>query len=253
MPTLHITLLLIAAGFLGGIANSMAGGASLLTFPAMLAAGLPPITANASNTFAVVFGNIAGAWAERRLLPPFSVSMFWSMGSALLGGLVGAILLVTTPASLFTAIVPALIGLATLIFAFAKPIQAWLAQQVSAEKTGVMRGCLLLPASIYGGYFGAGLGVMLMAVIRATSPWELRNANAFKNLLGVLTNATAIALFIWWDLISWPEAVIMLVACIAGGFAGVKLLKIISPSKVRIFIIAAGCLMTTIYAYKYWF
>lgn len=252
MPTPQIALLLIFAGFLGGIANSMAGGASLFTFPAMLAAGLPPITANASNTFAVVFGNITGAWAERRLLPPFTTSMFWSMGSALLGGLLGAILLVTTPESLFTAVVPALIGLATLIFAYAKPIQTWLAKQVSAGQTGAMRVGLLLPASIYGGYFGAGLGVILMAVIRATSPWELRSANAFKNLLGVLTNATAIALFIWWGLISWPEAGIMLIACIAGGYTGVKLLKIIPPAKVRSFIIAAGCLMTVVYALKYW-
>ena len=253
MPTFDVTLLLVAAGFLGGIANAMAGGASLFTFPAMLAAGLPPITANASNTFAVVFGNLTGAWAERRLLPPLSASLLWSLAAALTGGLLGAFLLVTTPESLFTAIVPALIGIATLIFAFAKPIQAWLAKQVSAEKTGAMRVGLLLPATIYGGYFGAGLGVILLAVIRATSPWELRSANAFKNLLGVLTNATAIALFIWWELISWPEAVIMMMACIVGGFAGVKLLKIIPPETVRGVIISAGCLMTAIYAYKYWF
>jgi uncharacterized protein len=253
MPTPEMTLLLIAAGFLGGVANSMAGGASLFTFPAMLAAGLPPITANASNSFAVVFGNITGAWAERRLLPALSTSIIWSMGTALLGGLIGAVLLITTPESLFTSIVPALIGIATLIFAFSKPIQSWLANQVSAEKTGAMRAALLLPACVYGGYFGAGLGVILMAVIRATSPWELRSANAFKNLLGVLTNATAIALFITWGLISWHEAIIMLCACIAGGLAGIKLLKVVSSETVRTIIITAGCLMTAIYAYKYWF
>lgn len=253
MPSIEIVILLLVAGFVGGIFNSMAGGASLVTFPAMLAAGLPPVTANASNTFAVVFGNITGAWAERKLLPKATPSIYWAMAVALLGGLLGAWLLVSIPESLFTISVPALIGFATLIFAFANVIQVWLAKQVSVAQTGAMRAILLLPASIYGGYFGAGLGVILMAVIRATSPWELRSANAFKNLIGVLTNATAIAFFIWWGLISWPHSVIMVIACIAGGFTGVKLLKVIPADKVRLVIIAAGCLMTAIYAAKYWF
>jgi uncharacterized protein len=252
MPTLQTVLLLVFAGFLGGAANAMAGGASLFTFPAMLAAGLPPITANASNTFAVVFGNITGAWAERKLLPQATNSLYGAMAVSLIGGVLGAVLLVTTPESFFTAIVPALIGIATLIFSFAKSIQTWLSHRINAEQTGGMRVALLLPASVYGGYFGAGLGVILMAVIRATSPWELRTANAFKNLLGVLTNASAIVLFVWWGLISWPETIIMLLACIAGGFAGVHLLKTIAPAKVRIAIITAGSLMTAIYANKFW-
>ena len=252
MTSPEIVILLFVAGFFGGAANAMAGGATLITFPAMLAAGLPPITANASNALAVSFGNLTGAWRERQQLPPIDAKVQSTIAAAVVGGLLGAVLLVTTPDNVFKAVVPALIGIATLIFAFAKPIQNSLVRTMPTHQKTTLNVALVFVASVYGGYFGAGLGVILMAVISATNNWDMRRSNAVKNLLGVVTNVAAIVFFIYHNLISWPQTSIMLVACIAGGFAGVHLLKTMPAPTVRTMIIVIGSIMTLIYAYKFW-
>jgi uncharacterized membrane protein YfcA len=125
---LTIGLLLFGAGLAGGVANAIAGGATLITFPAMLAAGLPPVLANASNAVAVTPGHLIAACADRHVLPPADRRMLAAILAVLLGGTVGAVLLLTTPERLFTLLVPALIGVATVIFAFARPIQRSIAQ-----------------------------------------------------------------------------------------------------------------------------
>jgi uncharacterized protein len=249
--TVETVLLLLVAGFAGGMANAMAGGASLITFPAMMAAGLAPIPANASNTVAVVFGNIMGAWAEWYKRPSFDMAMLITCGAAVMGGAAGAGLLLVTPETVFVLIVPALIGLATLIFAFSKSIQNWVAghKVFSGEK---LRHISVFPAAVYGGYFGAGLGVILMAVLSATTTWQLRNTNAAKNILGVLANAAAIVVFVFQNIISWPETLVMMSACIAGGFAGGKALNFVSAATMRKAIILIGSAMTVYYAGRYW-
>ena len=123
IPTI---ILLISAGFLGGIANSMAGGASLFTFPALLFAGLPPITANASNALAVTSSNAVGFLSDLKKLPKADLAFWASVGVAIIGGGLGAVLLLMTSERTFTKSVPALIGIATLLFAFSKPIQRFL-------------------------------------------------------------------------------------------------------------------------------
>jgi uncharacterized protein len=243
--------LLGAAGFVGGMANAMAGGASLVTFPALMAVGLPPIIANASNAVAVVFGNVVGAWTDRRQLPEFDRGVIGLFPAALLGGGLGGLLLLLTPESLFILIVPALIGIATLIFTFSKPLQRFVAAQVGGYGT-TLRGGLIAAAAVYGGYFGAGLGVIFLAVLSATSPWELRATNAVKNVLGVLSNAAAIAVFVVQGMISWPETLVMVLACIVGGFAGAKALAIVSASSMRSAIIVIGFAMTAYYGWRYW-
>ena len=250
--TVQTILLLLAAGFVGGLANAMAGGATLITFPAMMAAGLAPISANASNTVAVVFGNVMGAWAERKMLPAFSGQMWAAFGAAVLGGAAGAWMLLVTPEALFVKIVPALIGAATFIFAFGKPIQSWVSSRLSAEHGGNLRTALVFPATVYGGYFGAGLGVILLAVLNATSAWELRTTNAVKNLLGVTANAAAISIFLVQGIIQWPQTLVMMAACIVGGYVGGRALSLISAGTMRIAVIGIGVLMTLIYAGKYW-
>lgn len=249
--TFQTVMILLAAGLMGGLANAMAGGATLITFPAMMAAGLPAIPANASNALAVVFGNIMGAWAERSRLPAFDRTMLAAVVAAVLGGAAGAVLLLVTPEQVFVLIVPALIGLATLIFAFSKSIQGWVKHHFGT-KSDALRAALVLPASLYGGYFGAGLGVILMSVLSATSSWELRTANAVKNTLGVMANAAAIVIFIVQGIISWPETLVMMSACIVGGFLGGKALNLISASSMRRAIIIIGTAMTVFYAWRYW-
>jgi uncharacterized protein len=249
--TVETALMLLGAGLLGGLANAMAGGATLITFPAMMAAGLAPISANASNTVAVVFGNVMGAWAERRLLPLFDGALLIACVAAVAGGAAGAVLLLNTPEKVFVLVVPALIGVATIIFAFSKPIQVWIGKRFGISSGG-LRASLVFPATIYGGYFGAGLGVILMSVLSATSTWELRSVNAIKNILGVLANAAAIVIFVVRGVISWPETLTMMSACIVGGFLGGKALAIVSAATMRKAIIVIGIAMTLFYAWRYW-
>jgi uncharacterized protein len=250
MDARHIVIL-SAAGFVGGMANAMAGGASLVTFPALMAVGLPPIVANASNAVAVVFGNVVGAWTDRRQLPVIDRSVVSLFPVAVVGGGLGGVLLLQTPESIFVLIVPALIGIATLIFAFSKSLQRFVMARLAGFGAALRNG-LVGMAAIYGGYFGAGLGVIFLAVLSATSTWELRATNAVKNVLGVLSNAAAIAVFVLQGVISWPETLVMVVACIAGGFAGAKALAIISPAAMRKTIVAIGIAMTAYYAWRYW-
>jgi uncharacterized protein len=250
--TFETCLMLVVAGLLGGIANAMAGGASLITFPAMLAAGLPPIQANASNTTAVVFGNIMGAWTERKQLPAFTTAMGATVLAGLVGGACGAWLLLLTPENVFTLLVPVLVGGATLVFAFGKPLQAFVTRTFGVERRDSLQTVLIFPASVYGGYFGAGLGVILMAVLGVTSARELRATNAVKNILGVSANAIAILIFAMQGIIHWPQTVVMLLACLAGGYVGAKAISIIAPQTMRHAVTCIGTAMTLIYVWRYW-
>jgi uncharacterized protein len=250
--TFYSIFILLIAGFFGGLANSIAGGASLVTFPALLAIGLPPIIANASNTFALLPANLLGAYGDRAKLSKRDKSFWGGLAIALIGGTIGAILLLVSSDRFFSMIVPVLIGVATLIFAFGKNIQRWLAALLGGAENPLLRNVLLIPTSIYGGYFGAGVGVMFMALFGATSTLEVREANANKNVLGFLTNISAALIFAWQGVIDWPVALTMFPATACGGIAGVQLIKIVPAFYVRATIITIGILMTVVYAYRYW-
>jgi uncharacterized protein len=250
IPTI---ILLISAGFLGGIANSMAGGASLFTFPALLFAGLPPITANASNALAVTSSNGVGFLSDLKKLPKLDFAFFASVAVAIIGGGLGAILLLMTTEKTFVKSVPALIGLATLLFAFSKPIQRFLSRLLGGGGDHTkLRQVLLLPVAIYGGYFGAGAGVIILSALSATSTMELRSLNALKNMFAFLMNASAIIFFVWFGLIDWSHTLVMMIGTLAGGLAGVKLTKVLPAGTVRTVIVSCGILMTGVYVYRYW-
>lgn len=251
MTTWQIVML-VAAGALGGMANAMAGGASIITFPAMLATGLPPITANASNAFSLMPANALAAFIERDQIPERNKSFALTTGAALLGGLIGAGLLLTTPAKFFSVIVPVLIGLATAIFYFSKAIRNILTRLIDGHEHPRLRTGLLFLAAIYGGYFGAGVGVMMMAVFSATATWELRSINALKNLLSFVTNFSANIFFVWMGVISWPETLTMMSGSAVGGIVGIRLVRLLPTHWVRNAISIAGVVMTLIYAEHYW-
>ncbi len=253
MASFGMLILLLGAGFLGGIANSMAGGASLFTFPALLLVGLPPITANASNAMAVTSSNGVGFLSDLNKLPERNFGFWASVAVAILGGALGAVLLLVTPEKTFTQTVPALIGFATLIFAFAKPIQNFLSRILGGgHDHPKLRQALLFPVAIYGGYFGAGAGVIILSALSATSSMELRSLNALKNFFAFLMNLAAIVFFVWFGLIAWTQTLIMMIGTIAGGFVGIKLTKVLPTSTVRMAITTCGVLMTAIYVWRYW-
>jgi uncharacterized protein len=233
--------------------NAMAGGASLVTFPAMLAAGLPPITANASNTVSTSMFTVSAAIREWRILPQRDGYFWLACMTCILGGVVGGLLLMQTESRVFEKLVPLLIAVGTLLFAYAKSIQAWLQKQVPGNKhSGLIAAGVLLPVSIYGGYFGAGLGVLVMAGLSATSHYELRATNAFKNLLGPLANFAAIPVFIWHGSVMWLPALVMIAGGIFGAQYGVHLFRTLPAHLVRRGIIGVGSAMTLIYAWRYW-
>jgi uncharacterized protein len=248
--TVATDALIVAAGILGGAINAVAGGATLFTFPAFLAAGLPPISANASSSVALTPGHLFAVIAERDKLPTRDGAFWLSLAIAIIGGVLGAYLLFATSERVFTALVPILIGGATLIFAFGKKLQAALKKEDATSTPA--RLAVLAPVSVYGGYFGAGMGVVLMAAFAMTTRWELRTANAMKNLLGALANWSAIAIFLATNLVAWRETLIMLVGAMLGALVGAKLLRSMPPHYIRYTVIAAGTVMTVIYAWRYW-
>jgi uncharacterized protein len=252
---LDTALLLFGVGIVGGAINAVAGGATLFTFPAMMAAGLTPVVANASSSIALTPGHISGVLSERAQLPKGDTSLWLHIVIAAIGGGLGALLLLITPERIFTALVPALIGVATAIFAFSRQLQTWLQRGAASEShdRAALRQVLLAPTAIYGGYFGAGMGVMLMAVFSMTSDWAVRSANAVKNLLGAAANWAAIAIFIVQDTIAWPQTIVMLAGAIIGGLTGGRLLAVVPVPWIRRFVIIMGVVMTGYYAVRYWF
>jgi uncharacterized protein len=246
-------LLLFAAGILGGAINSVAGGATLFTFPAMLFAGLPPIIANASSAVALTPGHLIAAFSERDKLPLHEKSFWLTLLISALGGVVGAVLLFSTSERVFNVIIPLLIGGATLVFAFGKTLQTWLREKHGADADSPLaRNITMVPVGIYGGYFGAGMGVILMAAFAVTSRWDMRTANAAKNLLGACANWAAIVIFVINSLIWWRPAMIMLAGAVIGGLTGARLLKSIAPATMRSIVVIAGTVMTGVYVWRYW-
>lgn len=250
---LEIALLLFAAGIAGGVINALAGGATLLTFPAMLAAGLPPVTANASNAVAIVPGHLLAVLADHRKLQPVDLRLGISVLICLIGGILGALLLLALPERLFVLPVPALIGAATLLFLFSPRIAAWAeARRNGAAPSRLAGSSVLAFAAIYGGFFGAGLGVILTAVLAIADPHDIRRVKALKNLLATSVSLAAVTIFVLQGAVRWPQTLAMLAGALLGGYLGGYLVRILPGSVVRWFVIATGAVMTVVYAVKYW-
>lgn len=233
----------------------MVGGASLITFPALLAAGLPPVIANASNTVALAPSNLVAALADRERMPPWDRSLVALAVVAALGSVAGAALLLVTPEKAFTALVPALIGGATLLFACSDRIRRWSARRGGEPAAGWPAGARLLlfvPVAIYGGYFGAGMSVMLLAILSAGFFPDLRTANVAKNLLSGLISMVAVIVFLARDAVAWSPALAMMAGAFVGGFAGGRLVRVLPAAWVRVAVIVVGAALTVVYARRYW-
>lgn len=251
--TSGIVLLLFVSGIAGGVINALAGGATLLTFPAMLAAGLPPVTANASNAVAIVPGHLLAVLADRRKVLPLDAKLWSSVLVGLIGGAIGALLLLALPERLFILPVPVLIGIATLLFLFSPHIAAWAeARRGDAEPSRGLGLSVLGLSSIYGGFFGAGLGVILTAVLSIADPNDIRRVKALKNLLATSVSMAAVVIFIAQRAVHWPETLTMLSGALVGGYLGGYLVRVLPATIVRWFVILTGTVMTIVYAVKYW-
>lgn len=248
-----IIALLIAAGVAGGFVNALAGGATFFTFPALMAAGLPPVTANASNAVAVWPGNLSGAFAFRRQLPPLRATLWLAMGLAVVGSTGGALLLLATEERVFVRLVPFLILGATLLFAFSRPLLRLLHRiRPPRDHIGLTPGSFALQAvaAVYGGYFGGGLGIMLLAVLSLCGFEDIRVMNAVKNLLSALVGLVTLAIFAGLGAVSWPQTLVMLAGAVVGGWLGGRVGQRAPAWLIRGFVIAVGLALSLVYFLK---
>ena len=245
-------LLLAAAGFAGGIAAAIAGGASLVTFPTLLALGLPPVAANATNAVGLSLSNFMAAVADWRRRPSWGRSLSWLFVINLVGGALGALLMLETPADLLTRLVPGLIGMATLLFA----IGPWIQRHLPSNGDGGLQlarvAFPIFLSSIYGGYFGAALGVINLAILSIGGLTDLRSTNVLKNILITGVSLSSVWIYVWQGAVVWPLMVALMAGSIGGGYAGGYLIRILPPLGVRIGIISFGTAATVIYGWKYW-
>ena len=192
MDSLHIAFLFFA-GIAGGAISTLAGGAAIITFPALLATGISPVLASCSNLVALVPGNLLSGYYDRKQLPPLGRSFAGMVAASVVGALAGATLLMFTPERVFAALIPLLLGFATVLFAYAGRISAWLRARGEASGDGAHNwgaiAAWLLPVSVYGGYFGAGLGVLVLGVLSVGTGGDYRSANVTKNLVVGINSA----------------------------------------------------------------
>lgn len=237
--TLPDALLLAAASAGAGVVNAVAGGGTLLTFPALLAAGVPAVPANATNTVALFPGQLASSFAYRGHIGDERRRALALGVPSLIGGVLGAALLLILPESTFEAVVPWLILFACALLAFQGSIRKAVAGSRHANHPAALWIAQLLIAT-YGGYFGAGIGILMLAAMGIMLPSSLQHANALKVLFSLLINAVAAVLFVAAGAVHYPEAALMAAASIAGGFAGAKLAQRLPPAGMRAVAIAVG-------------
>jgi hypothetical protein len=241
-------LMLFAAAFLGGALNSLAGGGTLVTFPVLLFAGLNPIDANASSVVALFPGTFAGAWAYRHsilAITEFNVRSVLLL--SLIGGLIGAFLLLSTPANLFVGIVPSLILFATLVFAVGNFAPLKMIQRMTLGPRGAPVGLFVI--AIYGGYFGGGIGFLMLAALTLVGMRDINAMNGLKMaLVGVMTISAIIA-FVIADVVRWPETLPMLAGAIAGSYIAARWAQRINQRLIKGFVIVLGAGLTV---YFFW-
>lgn len=268
MPFGH-SLFLLGAALLAGALNSVAGGGSFISFPALLFSGIAPIAANATNTCALWPGTIASTVAyrkaftpeARRMLPPLIVL-------GVIGGVLGANILLRTPQNTFMKLIPWLLLVATLVFLFSSRITSWLRARTQARGAQMAVGLAAgekrtsLPLLVVGlilevllatyiGYFGAGAGILVLALLALLGMENIHTMNGVKTLLVSLVNGVALITFILGHRIVWPDAAVMVVGAATGGYAGAHFAQKANPQYVRRVVIAVGFGMSAYFFYRY--
>ena len=234
---------MFVAAIIAGVINSMAGGGTLLTFPALLWVGVPAIAANATNTVALWPGSVGSVWGYRRELASAQRQLFALVVPSVAGGLVGALLLHLTPATLFERLVPWLILFATCLFMAQEPIQRRFDfSQAHAARSPWLSWTMVFQfaVGVYGGYFGAGIGILMLAALSLIGHTDIHQMNAVKTLLAVSVNGVAALYLALAGLVVWPYALLMAAGAIAGGVAGPGVARRVGRTAVRRVVIAVG-------------
>jgi hypothetical protein len=230
------------AGLAAGAINTLVGSGTLITFPVLLAFGYAPVTANVSNTIGLVPGSISGAVGYRRELAGQGGRVLRLGSMSLLGGVTGAVLLLLLPASAFKDVVPVFIAVALILTVLQSRINGWLSKR---EIDVGHRGRILIPLAIYvtgvyGGYFGAAQGILLLAILGIALPQSLQRSNALKNVLAGIVNGVAGVYFVFAAHVEWGPAAIIAVTSIAGAQLGARYGRRLHPDALRALIILVG-------------
>ena len=241
--------LIFGAAFLAGIVNTIAGGGTFLTFPALVFVGLPPIVANATSSVAVLPGYLSGALGYAPEVRAFDRRVFLRLcGVTVAGGVVGAIALLVSSNELFAAVVPFLLLIATVVFYWGGPIRAFVAKY-SANVTPFGSVSLFVVA-VYGGYFNGGLGIILLALFAMWGMSNVHEMNGLKTSLSFVVSAISVVIFAAAGIVAWSQALIMMVGALLGGYLGAPIARALPQSWVRVGIALTGLTMSLIFMWR---
>src|SRR3989441_13189634 len=235
-------IFLIAAALAAGLMNSVAGGGSFLTFPALVFTGVPSIIANATSTVALFPGVLASAWAYRKEIEALDIPVKPAVVASIAGGITGALLLLSTSQKAFDAVIPWLLLAATIVFATGPRVTT-----MFKRKSWVGPKALVIFhyfVGIYGGYFGGAVGIIMLAVWSLAGLRDIHAMNAGRTLLGGIMNAAAIVCFIIAGKVLWIQTSMMLAGAVTGGYIGARLARRVNPSVVRAALIVGSVLVT---------
>ncbi|HWT95218.1 MAG TPA: sulfite exporter TauE/SafE family protein [Solirubrobacteraceae bacterium] len=241
-------LAVLAAGVWAGAINTVVGSGTLVTFPVLLAVGYPPVVANVSNNIGLIGGTMSGVWGYRRELAG-QRSRIWKFGSmSLLGGITGAILLLQLPDDAFEVIVPVLIAIALVLIVLQKRLQAWIAARRAAagesgragDHDGPFVRLAVFGTGVYGGYFGAAQGIILLSFLGLALDDELQRINGLKNVLAGTVNLVAGVVFLFIADISWTPALLIFAGAVLGGQLGARYGRRLPPDALRALIVVVG-------------
>jgi uncharacterized membrane protein YfcA len=238
------------AALAAGAINALAGGGTLITFPMLTAVGVPPVAANVTNTVALCPGYFGGTLAQWNDLKGQKKRLWLIIPAAIIGGVLGGFLLLQTGEKLFKDLVPYLILLASGLLAIQDPVRAWLMRRMGEHHGARLEKLTWLPvglASVYGGYFGAGLSVIVLSALGLTLEDTLTRLNALKQAIAFSVNVAAAIFFIFSGKVVWPAALVMAVGALIGGTLGGKLAGRIKPSTLRWTVVTIGVIVAIIY------
>ena len=243
-PLTHGVIVFCAACIAGAV-NSVAGGGSLVSFPTLVWLGLPSIAANATNTVALWPGALGAVWGYRRELRNTEQRMYALTVPSVIGGIIGALLLRLTPGALFDRLVPVLILFATVLFMIQEPVQRMFNRSPRHRGGRWLAGAMFfqLIVGVYGGYFGAGIGILMLAVLAILGHDDIHQMNGFKNLLAASVNGVAAAYFVWMRMVSWADVAVMATGAILGGAVAAGVARRLEARTVRRIVITVGFAM----------
>lgn len=242
------------AAVAAGAINALAGGGTLITFPTLVALGIPAVASNVTNTIALCPGYIGGTLAQAKDLKGQEKRLWLLIPAGIIGGVIGGVLLLYSGEKLFRTLVPFLILIASALLAVQDPVKAWLVKHAEQNKDHTpSEKWAMIPvglAAIYGGYFGAGLSVIVLAVLGLVVEDTLTRLNALKQAIGFAVNFAAAIFFLFSGKVVWPVAIVMMVGALVGGALGGRLAGKVKPATLRWIVVSIGVIVSIIYFIK---